>query len=326
MADFVPGAAALDRDGRGTLIAIGNFDGVHRGHRAVLERAVSRARAEGLVPAVLTFHPHPAEVLGRPPPAVLTPLARKVTLLRAIDPELRVVVHPFDAAFAAQAPDAFAAGLLVRDLGAKVVAVGQNFRFGQGRGGTFETLRALGSEHGFDVWAEPLAGDDRGRWSSTRARADVAAGNVDDVRAVLGRPYELEGVVAHGQHRGRTLGFPTANLEGVTEAIPARGVYAVEVERVDAPGEDGVLLAGGVANIGVRPTVAAGFAVEAHLFDFAGDLDGARLRHTLIARLRDERAFSGVDELRTQIGRDAEAARGALASDRASVDNGRRHG
>ena len=322
MTDFVPGAAALDRGGLGTLVAIGNFDGVHRGHRAVLERAVARARSERLVPAVLTFHPHPAEVLGRPTPAVLTPLPRKVTLLRAVDPDLRVVVHPFDAAFAAQTPESFAAELLRRDLDARVVVVGQNFKFGRGRAGTFETLRDLGKRLGFDVWAEPIAGDSAGRWSSTRARAAVAAGDTDDARAVLGRSYELEGTVVHGQHRARTLGFPTANLEGVAEAIPAFGVYAVEVERVTAPGEDGTALAGGVANIGVRPTVAAGFAVEAHLFDVATDLYGARLRLRLVRRLRDERTFAGVDALRAQIAEDALAARSAIATARAAVDSG----
>ena len=122
----MPGALALDRGGRGTLVAIGNFDGVHRGHRAVLERAVARARGEGLIPVVLTFHPHPAEVLGRPTPAVLTPLARKVTLLRGVDPALEIVVHPFDAPFAAQTPEAFAAGLLAKVLSAsaRVALVG----------------------------------------------------------------------------------------------------------------------------------------------------------------------------------------------------------
>jgi riboflavin kinase/FMN adenylyltransferase len=315
----VAGASALARGGRRTLIAIGNFDGVHLGHRAVLERAVARARREGLVPAVLTFHPHPAVVLGRPPPATLTPLERKVTLVQSIADDLEVVVHPFDAAFAALSPEEFAERLLVRDLGAQVVAVGQNFRFGKGRSGTFDTLQALGARLGFDVWAEPLAGDERGRWSSTRARASVASGDVTDVELVLGRPYELEGVVVHGQHRGRTIGFPTANLDGIAEAIPASGVYAIEARTVSTPGAEGARLAGGVANIGVRPTVAAGFAVEAHLFDFQGDLYGARLRLRLVARLREERTFPSFDELKAQISRDAASARDVLAA-RGAVD------
>lgn len=321
----VAGASALQRGGRRTLVAIGNFDGVHLGHRAVLERAVARARAEGLVAAVLTFDPHPAVVLGRTPPATLTPLARKVTLVQSVADDLDVVVHPFDAAFAALSPDEFAERLLVEDLAAQVVAVGQNFRFGKGRAGTFDTLRGLGERLGFDVWAEPLAGDERGRWSSTRARAGVAIGDVADVELVLGRPYELEGTVIHGQHRGRTIGFPTANLDGIGEAIPASGVYAVEVEAVSAPGAEGTRLAGGVANIGVRPTVEAGFAVEAHLFDFQGDLYGSRLRLRLVSRLREERRFPSFPDLVAQIAVDAAAARAVLGA-RGAVDAARTSG
>ncbi|HEU4411684.1 MAG TPA: riboflavin biosynthesis protein RibF [Polyangiaceae bacterium] len=296
-----------------TLVAIGNFDGVHRGHRGVLGRALAEAGRLGLAPTVLTFAPHPAEVLGRGAPPTLTRLPRKVALLGALSPSLRVFVQAFDLAFAAQTPEAFARGLLARQLGAREVIVGENFRFGKDRSGDFATLTELGRALGFVVRSEPLAGDEGGPWSSTRARAALRAGDLDDVGRVLGRPHALEGVVARGQGRARQLGFPTANLEGVVEALPPYGVYAVRVERAGAEGADGEPLGPGVANIGVRPTLAAGFAVEAHLLEGGGDLYGERLRLHLVARLRPERAFAGVEELREQIGRDVEAARIALA-------------
>lgn len=296
-----------------TLVVIGTFDGVHRGHQGVLGRAVVEAARLGVAPTVLTFAPHPAEVLGRGAPPTLTRLPRKVTLLEALSPALRVAVQPFDLAFAAQTPAAFARELLARRLGAKQVFVGENFRFGKDRSGDFATLAELGASLGFSVRTEALAGDEAGPWSSTRARRSLGAGDLDDVRRVLGRPHALEGVVVRGQGRARHLGFPTANLDGVAEALPPYGVYAVRVERAAAEGAEGDALGPGVANIGVRPTLAAGFAVEAHLLEGGRDLYGERLRLHLIVRLRPERAFAGVDELREQIGKDAEAARIALA-------------
>jgi riboflavin kinase/FMN adenylyltransferase len=261
----------------------------------------------------LTFSPHPLEVLGRTPPPVITTLARKKVLIEAIAPELRVVVERFDLEFAAQSPEEFARGLLHEKLDARAVVVGENFRFGKGRAGSFDTLRELGRAYGFDVWAEPLSGDDRGVWSSTRVRTSIAVGDLDDANAVLGRPYELEGVVVEGQRRGRTIGFPTANLASIEEGVPAFGVYAVRVRRIDAAGTEGTPLADGVANIGQRPTLAAGFAAEAHLFDFTGDLYGARLRLELVSRLREERRFSGLAELTAQIAIDAQRAREILS-------------
>jgi riboflavin kinase / FMN adenylyltransferase len=296
-----------------TLVVIGNFDGVHRGHRGVLDRALEEAARLGLGPTVLTFAPHPAEVLGRGAPPLLTRLPRKVALLEALSPALRVAVQPFDRTFAAQTPEAFARDLLAHKLGAKQVFVGENFRFGQGRAGDFATLTELGRSLGFAVRTEPLASDALGPWSSTRVRAALGAGNLDDVEHVLGRPHALEGVVVRGQGRARHLGFPTANLDGVTEALPPYGVYAVRVERLEAEGANGEALGTGVANIGMRPTLAAGFAVEAHLLELSADLYDSRLRLHLVRRLRPERTFSGIEELREQIGRDVEAARIALA-------------
>ena len=295
-----------------TLVAIGNFDGVHRGHRAVLGRALKRAESEGLRPLVLTFAPHPAQVLGRAAPPALTRSARKAALLRELSPALGVVVQPFDLDFAALSPEAFVRVLLVEKLRAKAVVVGENFRFGNKRVGDFATLRDLGARFGFAVVAEPVVRDTKGALSSSRVRQSLAAGDLDDGNEVLGRPHALEGVVVEGQRRARGLGFPTANLAEVVEALPAYGVYAIEVERLEEEGGPGVAIGKGVANVGVRPTLAAGLAVETHIFDWSGDLYGSRLRVNLHKRLREERTFAGVDDLKAQIALDAAAARLAL--------------
>lgn len=323
-ASWVNGASALDREGQETLVAIGNFDGVHRGHQEVLARSLARAAAEGLKPVVLTFSPHPAEALGRTAPAVLSPLARKVELIVGHAPEITVVAQPFNRDFASLTPEQFARSFLRESLGARGIVVGQNFRFGKGRAGDFSTLEQLGAKLGFSVSATPLVGDGRGNWSSTRVRTALAAGELDDATLVLGRYHELSGVVIEGFKRGRTIGFPTANLGQVPQAVPAFGVYAVQVFSLEGQASsdgqpdpadgDERFLAGGVANIGVRPTLAAGFSAEVHLFDFERDLYGQRLRVKLVSRLREERKFASFDELRAQIGRDAELARSTLAA------------
>jgi riboflavin kinase/FMN adenylyltransferase len=292
------------------LVAIGNFDGVHLGHRAVLGAASAEARALGLSVVVLTFHPHPAEVLGRGVQAVLTPLERKVELLCALDPALRVVVEPFTKELAAMSPRAFVEELLVAALGAEVVVVGQNFRFGHDRIGDLPLLTTLGDQFGFEARVEPLSQDSAGPISSSRIRAAIAAGDLASAERWLGRPHAVSGVVVRGDGRGRTIGVPTANLDGVVEATPPHGVYACLVDRLGEGGDGGPeRLATGVANIGNRPTVAAGFSVEAHLHDFDGDLYGARLRLHLVERIRDERKFESIEALVTQIRRDIETAR-----------------
>ena len=310
----MPSRARALRDeepGRGSLVAIGNFDGVHLGHRAVIEAALSEARQSGLRPLVLTFDPHPAQVLGRVIRPPLTSLVRKVDLIERLGPELRVVVEPFTIELSQRTPAQFASEFVVDLLGAKVVIVGDNFRFGHGRAGDLATLVSLGQELGFTAHASSLSGDANGPYSSTRARAALAAGDLSAVESVLGRPHSLSGVVVTGAQRGRTIGVPTANLEAVVEALPPYGVYAVLVDRV----RDGASIAigAGVANIGLRPTVNAGFSVEAHLFDFSEDLYGATLRVHLVQRLRAEQKFAGLEELKAQIARDISHARNALA-------------
>jgi riboflavin kinase / FMN adenylyltransferase len=300
------GARQLNRH-EASLVAIGNFDGVHRGHQAVLTQAVRLARADGLVPRVLTFNPHPAVVLGRGSLPALTTLPRKLELLCRQSADLQVVVEPFTLELSKTEPTDFTRQLLVEAMNAKVVLVGENFRFGRARAGDFAKLLELGKEQGFRAHATALECDAHGPVSSTRVRVALEAGDLDAVTALLGRPHSLSGVVVPGQGRGRTIGVPTANLSGFAEALPPHGVYAVLTD-VKRDGEF-VALAPGVANFGVRPTLGAGPSFEAHLFDTSLDLYGQELRVHLVGRLREERKFSGIDELRTQIARDIEAAR-----------------
>ena len=291
-----------------SVVVIGNFDGVHRGHQAVLRQARALAVGRGLGCVVLTFDPHPSEVLGRGSPPQLTTLARRIELLRQYG-ATDVAVEPFTMELASWTPEQFASDLLAKRLSTRAVVVGRNFRFGHKRAGDFDTLVALGGSYGFDAVAAEVAGDEEGPFSSTRVRDAIAAGEVERAAHVLGRPHALTGMVEHGDARGRTIGFPTANLGGVAEMLPAHGVYAVRVTR---DGE-GATTNGGVMNIGVRPTVdGLSLRIEAHLFDFDADLYGERLRVDLVARLRGEQKFAGIDELKAQIAKDAEAARKAL--------------
>jgi riboflavin kinase/FMN adenylyltransferase len=309
----VDGAAQLNLPAGGSLVAIGNFDGVHLGHQAVLSSACEEARRRGLAPLVLTFHPHPSEVLGRGSLLQLTTLDRKVDLITRLDESVRVVVEPFDLELAALSPAEFAERLLVQHLGAGLVIVGRNFRFGHGRSGDLEVLCRLGQALGFEARAEGLCGDGVGPFSSTRARDALARGELRDVASVLGRPHSLSGTVTTGQKRGRSLGFPTANLDGVLEALPPDGVYAVLVDVEESPGHYRTL-ARGVMNQGVRPTFGAGRSIEVHLFDVDVDLYGERLRVHLVERLREERRFDGIEALRAQIDADSRAAREVLAA------------
>jgi len=292
-------------------LVVGNFDGIHKGHQAVLAEAVETARARGLVASVLTFEPHPAAVVGRGPPPVLTTLEDRAELMGALGVE-RVYVRRFDAAFASWEPERFARQLVAEALVARVVVVGQNFRFGAKRAGDLALLQSLGAELGFEVRVHATTSDARGRFSSTRARVAIAVGDLEEVVRVLGRPHALSGPVVHGAERGRTIDFPTANLSPVGEMLPPDGVYAVRVDLFD---DDGAVkaLPGGVTNIGLRPTVDGRVrTVETYILGFAGDLYGARLRLHLVARLRDEQKFAGLDELKTQILRDCVQARRTL--------------
>jgi len=297
------------------VLVIGNFDGVHLGHRAVLETAVAEARGAGLFAHVLTFDPHPSRVVGgdRPPP-LLTTLEHRAELIGAIG-VTRVFVRRFDAVFAAWSPERFVRDLVVAALTAQRVVVGQDFRFGAKRGGDLRLLRALGAELGFEAQVHAVASDARGPYSSTRARDAVASGDLDEARRVLGRAHCVTGTVVRGDARGRTLGFPTANLDAIPELLPPYGVYAVQVERFQ--GGSFVPLGQGVTSVGVRPTITDGarvgqLTVETFLLDVKADLYGDRLRLSFIARLREEKQFASIADLQTAIEADVNLARRAL--------------
>ena len=304
----IDGAARVDALPGRSLVIIGNFDGVHRGHQAVLEAGAREARARGLRPLVLTFHPHPAEVLKRSQQALLTTIERKIELIRRVDATLCVVVEPFTLELAALSATEFVERILVEQLGASVVIVGQNFRFGADRVGDLRLLCELGDRFGFQARAERLVGDEAGVFSSSRVRSALAEGSLECAEQMLGRPHALSGVVVHGDRRGRTLGIPTANLANVREVLPLRGVYACLVDQLEA-GVGGLSRAGAVVNLGVRPTFgSATSTVETHILDFQGDLYGARLRLHLLSRLRDELQFDGPEALREQIQQDVDGA------------------
>jgi len=317
----VDGSLALGAPPGSTLVVIGNFDGVHLGHRAVLEASYAEAQARGLELVVLTFDPHPSAVLGRGALPALTTLERKLELLGGLCPGLTVVVEPFTLELSQRSPDAFAEEVLARALGARVVVVGNNFRFGLARAGDLATLERLGVTLGFEARAEALHGDAEGPYSSSRIRGALAAGDLATTERLLGRPHSLSSTIVPGAGRGRTIGVPTANLDGVIEALPPHGVYSCLVDRLDSEGHARAV-ATGVANIGNRPTVAAGFSVEAFLHDFDGDLYGERLRIHLVSRIREERKFSSLDALVTQIKADIETARAGTRGRTATAKDG----
>jgi riboflavin kinase/FMN adenylyltransferase len=307
-------ARALPALAGACVLVVGNFDGVHLGHQSVLKEAVADGLRLGLPARVLTFEPHPAAVVGAGAPPLLTTLERRVELMEALGVDC-VYVRRFDAAFAAWSPERFARELVAGVLQARLVVVGQNFRFGSKRAGDLTLLRTLGSELGFEAQVSAIAADERGPYSSTRAREAIGSGDLEEVTRVLGRPHALSGPVVHGDELGRTLGFPTANIEPVAEMLPADGIYAVRVE-MRRGGTEAAFekLGGGAMSIGIRPTVRDGGrrTVETYVLDFAGDLYGAELRVEVVARLREERKFATLDELKAQMLRDVAQARARL--------------
>lgn len=309
---FLSNDDAPQRSSGPCVLVIGNFDGVHLGHQAVLREAVADGERLGLPARVLTFEPHPAAIVGSGAPPLLTTLERRVELMERLGVD-RVYVRPFDAAFSSWSPERFARELVAATLGARLVVVGQNFRFGARRAGDLALLRQLGGELGFEARVHAIAADVHGPFSSTRVREAIATSDLDEVFRVLGRPHALSGSVVHGDELGRTLGFPTANLEPVAEMLPRDGIYAVRVE-VRKPGEAGFeRLGGGAMSIGVRPTVGGTRrTVETYILGFQGDLYGAELRVELVAHLREERRFDSLAELRLQIGRDVDEAKAIL--------------
>lgn len=298
------GAEPVPDNAKGAAVALGNFDGVHAGHRAV----IASARRRGGLLAVASFEPHPRRFFNpdAPPFRLQTPNQRA----RALESVGVGAVYElkFDQDLVNMTDRDFAEQVLGGRLGARHVSVGEGFRFGQGRMGDVESLTRLGAEFGFSV--DAIAPVQLGgiRISSTAVREAIAAGAVDQAAMMLGRPWAIEGDVERGFERGRTLGFPTANVALSDYVRPRLGVYAVRARVSDAVHD-------GVASIGVNPTTGALPAplLEAHLFGFDGDLYGQTIEVALRAFLREEAKFDDVEDLKTQMTRDAEAGRAALA-------------
>jgi riboflavin kinase / FMN adenylyltransferase len=321
----------LPAEARGSVVAVGNFDGVHRGHQAVIGDAIRRAGEAGAPASVLTFEPHPRRFFKpETPPFLLTRFRTKARVL-AVQGVDHLVVLRFDKALAGQTADEFIDRVLVRGLAARHVVIGYDFVFGKGRTGTPERLRERLAQSGIGTTimqpvTAPVGGADMEAEafivSSTGVRDALRAGDPVAAARLLGRPFEIEGRVMRGDARGRTIGFPTANLWLGEYLRPALGVYAVRVTIAEPRLGSGRTLTeqanwiGGVANLGLRPTF-GGLAeprLEVHLFDYAGDLYGRRLRVGLIEYLRPEQKFDGLEALKRQIARDAETARKALAA------------
>jgi riboflavin kinase/FMN adenylyltransferase len=294
------------------VLALGNFDGVHRGHLKILERVRRVADERGGTPIVMTFDPHPPRVVraDKAPPLLMTK-AQKLDAVAATGIQGAAVIR-FTSEMSRWDPETFVRLVLVEWMRVSEVWVGANFLFGRERAGNFTLLRSLGDVFGFR--AEKI---DPVRYkdfvvSSTRVRRLVSEGRVDEAGALLGHQYYIDGTVVEGDRRGRTIGFPTANLQSDNELLPPHGVYATTLTI------DGVIHAS-VTNIGVRPTVAASGAptIETHLFDFGRDIYGARVRLSFVSRLRDERTFPSLDALRAQI--DADCGDARMLFDRLSL-------
>jgi riboflavin kinase/FMN adenylyltransferase len=282
-------------------LTIGNFDGVHRGHRALIDRVAARARELRLTSCVLTFEPHPREFFApAAAPARLTRLREKLELIAAAGIE-RVHVIRFDARFAALSATRFIEDVLVRGLRSAWLLVGRDFRFGAQRKGDFAALQG----HGFQLEAMPDVAFDGERVSSSAVRAALQAGDFAHAERLLGRPYAISGKVIHGAKLGQDLGFPTANI-ALRQRPPLSGIYVVAVEG----------LGPAVASVGLRPTVnpVASPLLEVHLLERGGDLYGRRLRVTFLRKLRDEAKFEGLAALREAIAHDAEQARQYFAT------------
>jgi riboflavin kinase / FMN adenylyltransferase len=295
---------------------MGNFDGLHLGHAALIGDARDRARATGMPAAVLTFEPHPRSVfMPESEPFRLTPFRVKEREIALLGVDLLFVQH-FDRDFARKTAEAFIAELLVDAIGVSQIVVGHDATFGNRRRGSPEMLRESGAGHGFGVTVfEPVRAPDSAVYSSTHIRELLRAGKPREAAAQLGRFWEIDGRVMPGDRRGRTIGFPTANL-GLGEYLrPAFGVYAVRVSGDGADDPFDGCTVDGVANIGLRPTVGTPEPrLEANLFDVETDLYGRHLRVSLIDFIRPERRFTGLDALKAQIAEDAARARAVLAA------------
>ncbi len=296
-----------------TTVAIGNFDGVHLGHRALVERAVLLAAVHGAIPIALTFDPHPSFLLSpHAAPAMITSIARRCELLHEAGAHA-VVVETFTRALASCTPDAFVDDVLLHALRARAIVVGYDFTYGQGRAGTVEALQAHGARAGVEISILPAVLRDGEAASSSRIRAHLRAGELAEANRLLGRCWDVDGVVVHGAKRGRTIGFPTANIRPDGELAIAPGIYACTLA------VDGGPAMPAVASLGTNPTFVeqGGLVLEVYVLDWpAGmpEIYDLRVRTTFVARLRGESKFDGIAALVAQIERDIVDARTALVA------------
>ena len=288
---------------RGTVLTLGVFDGLHLGHQMIMKTIVERAKATDSVPTVITFDPHPRAVLyPENAPPLLQTLDQRLANFEVLGIRQTIVIR-FDKEFADLDAETFLRDIVHERLQAKEVYLGKGFFFGKNRGGNIELLKKMSAELGFAADEVPEIRLRGTRISSSKIRQLLAEGKVNLARRMLGRPYGVEGQIIHGDRRGRTIGFPTANLHPHNRVIPRYGVYAT------ANLIEGVWRRS-ITNVGIRPTFAGDTepSIESYIFDFDGDLYGDVLRVRFLHRIRDERKFSGIDELKNQIQRDTRTA------------------
>ncbi|MDO8932454.1 MAG: bifunctional riboflavin kinase/FAD synthetase [Rhodocyclaceae bacterium] len=298
-----------------TVLTIGNFDGLHLGHRAMLERLAARARELSLPAAVMTFEPHPRELFTpEQAPARLTSMREKLALLESCGVD-RTYVCRFDRKLAALSADEFIDDVLVRGLNVRHVIIGDDFRFGRGRSGDFAMLERAGADKGYSCEAMHTVEVSGERVSSSAVRDALAAGDLEHAARLLGRPYVIAGRVVHGGKIGRQLGFPTANIQLKRKRLPLTGVFAVTVSGIDKRHLPGA------ASLGVRPTLGQGLkpVLEVHLFDFDQEIYGAHIAVHFLHKLRDEAKYDSLDALKAQIARDVDQTQAYFAGNR--VDN-----
>ncbi len=310
----IHGFEGLDPGQRGASVALGNFDGVHRGHRALIAQAAHAGAQIGAPTGVITFEPHPRRFFqADAPPFRLTLAEEKARILAGLGVQHLHQIS-FDAALAAMSAQDFVTRVLAQGLGIRHLVIGEDFRFGKGRGGDATLLRAMSADLGFTVSIQHLLGGDGGEFASTAVRVLLEEGRVAAAAEQLGRWHSVTGTVQKGDQRGRELGYPTANLNFGEQIIPRFGIYAARVEVLDGPHQG---THDGVASIGERPTFGVNAPnFEVHLFDFVGDLYGAQISAGLVAWLRGEEKFDDIDTLVAQMDRDSDRAREQLAAAR----------
>lgn len=304
--EIIRGLYNLQPEHRGNVITIGNFDGVHLGHQAIIRQLKKQAEKHRVPATLMTFHPNPQEFFaGDKAPAKLTRFHDKIQLLKQYGVD-RVICIPFNQALADLSAIDFIDKILIHGLHAKHLVIGDDFQFGKNRQGDFHLLQQSGNKYGFDVENTPTYIVDNQRVSSTRIRQCLMEADLEKAGELLGRPYHVSGKIGHGDKRGRIIGFPTANIRLKQQIAPTNGVYAVKITGLNETQH-------GVANLGVRPTVDGSlYLLEIHIFNFNQDIYGQRLNIHFEHFIRPEQKFNGLDALVAQIKQDAETAKTLL--------------